>query len=245
MNFLLYEGTPRYEAEAVKTIGLLGGMSWQSSQLYYKLMNEGVAGRLGGLHSAKIVMYSVDLEPIERMQVEGRWAEAGQVLGDAAVALERAGADLLVLCTNTMHKVAPDIEARLKIPLLHIADVTAAAVAGAGIRRVGLLATRFTMEQEFYRQRLAGHGLEVIVPGPADRERVHRVIYDELCRGQVEATSRTAFIEIVQRLAEQGAQGVILGCTEIGMLIQHEHSPLPLFDTTSLHAAAAVDRALS
>jgi aspartate racemase len=229
----------------VKTIGLLGGMSWESSQLYYKLINQGVARRLGGLHSAKLMMYSVDFEPIERMQCEGRWTEAGRVLGDAAVAVERGGAEMLLLCTNTMHKVAADIESRVSIPLLHIADVTAAAVTSSGVRRVGLLATRFTMEERFYLERLAGHGLDVVVPGARDRERVHQVIYDELCRGRIDESSRTALMEIVHTLEREGVQGVILGCTEIGMLLEQKDSPLPLYDSTTLHAEAAVDRALS
>jgi aspartate racemase len=229
----------------MKTIGLLGGMSWESSHLYYKLINQRVARRLGGLHSAKLMMYSVDFEPIERMQREGRWTEAGRVLGDAAVAVERGGADMLLLCTNTMHKVAAEIESRIRIPLLHIADVTAAAVTSSGVRRVGLLATRFTMEERFYVERLAGHGLDVVVPSARDRERVHQVIYDELCRGRIEEFSRTAFIEIVHALEREGVEGVILGCTEIGMLLEQKDSPLPLYDSTTLHAEAAVDRALS
>jgi aspartate racemase len=229
----------------MKTIGLIGGMSWESSALYYQVVNEGIKERLGGLHSAEVILYSVDFEPIERMQAEGRWADAGRRLAEAAASLERAGADFLVLCTNTMHRVAEDIEAAVAIPLLHIADPTADAVKRRGLRRVGLLGTRFTMEQAFYRDRLVHqHGLDVRVPGEAARERVHRVIYDELCLGRIVDSSRTAYQEIVQDLARDGAEAVILGCTEITMLLKPADVEIPLFDTTRLHAEAAVDRAL-
>lgn len=230
----------------MKTIGVLGGMSWESTLPYYRLLNQGVARRLGGLHSARVVLWSVDFHDIEILQDAGRWEEAGEELAAAARALEAAGADFLVLATNTMHRVAPAIEAAVGIPLLHIADATAAAVEQAGIARVGLLGTRFTMEQDFYRGRLEKrHGLEVLVPGPEGRETVHRVIYDELCRGQVREESRRTFARILRQLAERGAQGVILGCTEIGLLVTPEDSPVPLFDTTEIHAAAAVERALA
>lgn len=229
----------------MKTIGLIGGMSWESTVPYYRLINEGVKQRLGGLHSARLVLYSVDFHAIERLQHAGRWDEAGMLLADAARALQAAGAELLVLCTNTMHKVAPAIEAAVTISLLHIADPTAAAAKGAGIETVGLLGTRFTMEEDFYRGRLeARHGLRVLIPEAADREVVHRVIYDELCLGATREESRAAYRAIIDRLVAQGAAGIILGCTEIGLLVKPEDSPVPLFDTTALHAASAVDFAL-
>lgn len=229
----------------MKTIGLIGGMSWESTVPYYAQINEAVRERLGGLHSAKIALYSVEFAEIERMQHEGRWDDAGAVLADAARRLESAGADFLVLCTNTMHLVAPQIEGAVSIPLLHIADPTAAAVASRGIRTVGLLATRFTMEKEFYRARLERAGLRVITPDADDREVVHRVIYDELCVGRVESASREAYKAVMQRLVAAGAEGIILGCTEIGLLVGPDDASVPLFDTTSLHARAAVERALS
>ena len=230
----------------MKVIGLIGGMSWESTVPYYRLINEGVKARLGGLHSAKIVLYSVDFAEIERLQHRGEWDEAGALLADAARALERAGADFVVLCTNTMHKVAPAIEAAVAIPLLHIADPTAAAIHQAGLSCVGLLGTRFTMEQDFYRARLTDrHGIDVVIPDDDDRALVHRVIYEELCLGRVEEASRLAYRDVIQRLVAQGAQGVILGCTEISTLVGVEDAAVPLFDTTGLHAAAAVQVALA
>lgn len=230
----------------MKVIGLIGGMSWESTVPYYRLINEGVKARLGGLHSAKIVLYSVDFAEIERLQHRGEWDEAGALLADAARALERAGADFVVLCTNTMHKVAPAIEAAVAIPLLHIADPTAAAIHQAGLSCVGLLGTRFTMEQDIYRARLTDrHGIDVVIPDDDDRALVHRVIYEELCLGRVEEASRLAYRDVIQRLVAQGAQGVILGCTEISMLVGVEDAAVPLFDTTGLHAAAAVQVALA
>ena len=229
----------------MKTIGLIGGMSWESTANYYRDINERVKQRLGGLHSARILLYSVDFQEIERLQHQGRWDEAGEQLGDIARRLEGAGADVVALCTNTMHKVAPAIEAALRVPFLHIADPTAQAVKQAGIGRIGLLGTRFTMEEDFYRGRLVErHGLDVIVPEPAERETVHRVIYDELCLGKVEERSRRAYRDIIAHLVERGAEGVILGCTEIAMLVSPADSPVPLFDTTQLHAVSAVDFAL-
>ncbi|MEW6513853.1 MAG: aspartate/glutamate racemase family protein [Pseudomonadota bacterium] len=229
----------------MKTIGLIGGMSWESTVPYYRLINEGVKQRLGGLHSARVVLYSVDFHDIERLQHAGRWDEASALLAAAARSLQAAGADFLVLCTNTMHKVAPAIEAAVTIPLLHIADPTADAVKQAGIRTVGLLGTRFTMEQDFYRGRLeARHGLKVVIPETMDRDVVHRVIYDELCLGVTREESRAAYRAIIGRLVTQGAQGIILGCTEIGLLVKTEDAPVPLFDTTALHAASAVEFAL-
>lgn len=229
----------------MKTIGLIGGMSWESTVPYYRRINELVKLRLGGLHSARIVLFSVDFHDIERLQHAGKWDEAGECLASAARTLEAAGADFLVLCTNTMHKVAAAIEGAVAIPLLHIADPTAAAVKQARMRTVGLLGTRFTMEQEFYRGRLeTQHGIRVLVPAEADREIVHRVIYTELCLGVVLEQSRAAYREVIARLVERGAEGVILGCTEIGMLVSPPDSPVPLFDTTDIHAASAVEYAL-
>ena len=229
----------------MKTIGLIGGMSWESTVPYYQVINRVVGERLGSLHSAKIALYSVDFHEIEQLQHAARWAESGAILADAARAVRRAGADFLVLCTNTMHKVAPQIEAAVDIPLLHIADATAARVTAAGMRTVGLLGTRFTMEQDFYRGRLEErHGLEVLTPPAEDRDLVHRVIYGELCLGQVLDGSRAAFRDVVAGLVTRGAQGVILGCTEIGLLLRPEDAPVPLFDTAKIHAEAAAVYAL-
>jgi len=229
----------------MKTIGLIGGMSWESTQIYYRLINQGVKARLGGLHSARLVLYSVDFAEIEALQRRGDWAATAQILGEAARYLAAAGADFLVLCTNTMHRVAPQLEQAVEIPLLHIANATAKALHCQGVTRVGLLGTRFTMEQAFYRERLEAQGIRVLVPDAAQRERVHTIIYDELCRGEIRADSRAAYLEIVASLAGQGAQGVILGCTEIGLLIQADDTDVPLFDTTAIHAEQAVEAALA
>lgn len=230
----------------MKILGLLGGMSWESTQLYYRLVNERVKQRLGGLHSAKLVLYSVDFHEIEALQRAGEWDRAGEVLAEAAKSLGAAGAQALVLCTNTMHKVAGAIEAAAPMPLLHIADPTGDALRAAGVTRVGLLGTRFTMEQAFYVDRLrTRHGLDVLVPPADDRELVHRVIYDELCLGQVNDASREAYRAVMQRLVARGAQAVILGCTEITMLVGDADASVPLFDTTALHARHAADWALS
>mgnify|MGYP002476329470 CR=1 FL=1 len=229
----------------MKIIGLIGGMSWESSLEYYRLVNAGVKARLGGLHSAKCVLVSVDFAEIEALQSSARWVEAGQCMAEAAQSLERAGAEGVVLCTNTMHKLADQIEAAVRIPFLHIADATAEKVKAAGLSRVGLLGTRFTMEQDFYAGRLRDrHGLEVLTPPETERETVHRVIYDELVLGQIKAASRAAFAGIMRGLAARGAQGIILGCTEIGLLVGQADSPVPLFDTTRIHAEAAVDWAV-
>ncbi len=229
----------------MKTIGLIGGMSWESSLEYYRLINEGVKARLGGFHSARSIMYSVDFQDIEELQHKGDWPETARILAGAAAGLEAAGADFLVLCTNTMHKVAPRIEAAVGIPLLHIADAAARRISAAGLKRIGLLGTRFTMEDDFYKGRLtSGHGLDVIVPGAADREAVHKVIYGELVLGRVLQGSRDMMAGIIERLVAEGAEGVILGCTEIGLLVKDEDSRVPLFDTTVIHAEAAVDLAL-
>lgn len=226
----------------MKTLGLIGGMSWESTVPYYRLINEGIKARLGGLHSAKLVLYSVDFAEVEQLQSAGRWQEAGQMLAQAAQSLQAAGAQGLVLCTNTMHKVADAIESAVDLPLIHIADATAQAVQTANLQRVGLLGTRFTMEQDFYKARLQNaFGLDVLVPEPADRDEVHRIIYQELCLGQVHGASRDIYREVIQRLIAQGAQGIILGCTEIGLLVDATDSAVPLFDTTALHAQAAVD----
>jgi aspartate racemase len=230
----------------MKVIGLIGGMSWESSAAYYRLVNEGVRARLGGQHNARSLLYTVDFAGVEAMQRAGRWDEAGDVLADAALRLERGGAHCVVLCTNTMHKLAERIEAAVRIPLLHIVDATAAALAAAGFDRVGLLATAFTMEEEFYRGRLRERfGVETVVPGETDRRLVHRVIYDELCQGVVRAESRAAYAEVMRDLARRGAQAIVLGCTEIMLLVGPADSAVPLFDTTALHAAAAVDFALT
>ena len=229
----------------MKTIGLLGGMSWESTQTYYKLINEGVRERLGGLHSAQLVLYSLDFEPIERLQNADRWDDAATILADAARSIEAAGADFLVLCTNTMHKVAPSIEAAISIPLLHIADATADAIKAAGLSTVGLLGTRFTMTEEFYRGRLTGqHGIEVLVPDESERETIDRVIFDELCLGKVLDESHERYRDIMHALAARGAQAIVLGCTEISMLVAPEDAPVPLFDTTRIHAERAVEAAL-
>jgi len=229
----------------MKTIGLLGGMSWESTELYYRLINEGVKARLGGLHSARIAMVSVDFQEIETMQHQGDWEGAGRVLAQAAQQVEAAGADFLLICTNTMHKVAPQIQAAIHIPILHLADATAKRIQAAGIKRIGLLGTNFTMEQDFYKGRLQAHGLEVLVPPQADREIVHRVIYDELCLGQVKEASRAEYLRIMADLGQRGAEGIIEGCTEIVMLVQQPHTEILLFDTTSIHAEAAVVEALA
>ena len=229
----------------MKTIGLIGGMSWESTLGYYKRVNEAARERLGGLHSARLVLYSVDFHDIERLQQAGDWDAAGALLADAARSLAAAGADFIVLCTNTMHKVAGAIESAVSIPLLHIADPTATAIKAAGCTRVGLLGTRFTMEQAFYRDRLRAHGLDVLVPGERGREHVHRVIYDELCLGIVREDSRAAYRDIMRGLVESGAEAIILGCTEIALLVGAADAAVPVFDTTSLHAQAAVDLALT
>ncbi|WP_068830600.1 aspartate/glutamate racemase family protein [Pseudomonas sp. BMS12] len=230
----------------MQTIGLIGGMSWESTLPYYRQINETVRERLGGLHSARLVLYSVDFHEIERLQHKGDWTAAGALLAEAAQALQRAGADFLVLATNTMHKVADAIDSAVEIPLLHIADPTASAIRAAGLQRIGFLGTRFTMEQPFYRERLEQlHGIEVLVPDAAQRELVHRVIYEELCLGRVLDESRQAYRQVIANLVERGAQAVILGCTEIGLLVGAEDASVPLFDTTVLHAQAAAERALA
>ncbi|HVJ37713.1 MAG TPA: aspartate/glutamate racemase family protein [Stenotrophomonas sp.] len=222
-----------------KTIGLIGGMSWVSTLPYYRHINQTIQRTCGGLHSARLLLYSIDFHDLELLQRAGDWDRAGEHLASAAKALHAGGADFLVLCSNTMHCVAPAIEAATPLPLLHVADATADALAAAGMRKIGLLGTRFTMEQPFYRQRLAARGFEVIVPEAGDRALVHQVIYDELCQGVLREASRQAFREVMARLAAAGAEGLILGCTEIGLLVGAADAAVPLFDTGTLHAEAA------
>lgn len=229
----------------MKTIGMIGGMSWESSVEYYRLTNRAVQQRLGGVHSAKSVLVSVDFAEVEALQRQGDWEAATKMMIAAARQVQAGGADFLLICTNTMHKMAEEVQAAVEIPLLHIADATAEKVKADGLQRVGLLGTRFTMEQDFYRGRLVErHGLEVLIPGEAEREVVHRVIYDELVKGVIRAESKAAYVGIIEKLVAAGAQGIILGCTEIGLLVKPADSPAPLFDTTLIHALAAVDYAL-
>lgn len=228
----------------MKTIGLIGGMSWESTAEYYRFLNEFTRDRLGGLHSARCVLYSVNFAEIEQLQVQGFWADAGEILAAAAQCLEAAGADLVLICTNTMHKVADVVGAAVSIPLLHLADTTADAVRASGLRRVGLLGTAFTMEQDFYRGRLEAGGLDVRIPDTDGRALVHQVIYEELCLGIVRDESRTAYQKVIKDLVAAGAEGIILGCTEIELLIGPGDSPVPIFPTARLHAEAAVDAAL-
>lgn len=229
----------------MRRIGLIGGMSWESSALYYQLLNQRIAAGLGGLHSAECVLYSVDFADIEQMQTQGRWDDAGHRLAEAARSLEAAGADVALLCTNTMHKVYDQVQSAVSIPLLHLGDATAAAVGAAGLHTVGLLGTGFTMDEPFYRERLERHGLAVLVPGQTDRGLVHRVIYDELCKGIVLPSSRAAYQDVISRLVERGAQGIVLGCTEIELLVGQADSPVPVFPTTRIHVDAAVEHALA
>ncbi len=228
----------------MKTIGLLGGMSWESTVPYYRIINEEIRSALGGLHSAKVLLYSVDFQEIEACQAAGDWDRSAALLSDAAAGLERAGADFLVLCTNTMHRVAPQIAGRVGIPLLHIADTVTAALQAEGISRAALLGTKYTMGQAFYREKLTQAGIEVLVPEGKDAELVNRVIYDELCLGILSEESKRSYLRMIGQLTEQGAQGIVLGCTEIGLLIRQEDTGVPLFDTACIHALAAVRYAL-
>lgn len=226
----------------MKTAGLLGGMSWESTAGYYKAINEGVKNKLGGLHSAQIAMFSVDFAPIEELQHQGDWDGAASILSEAAKKIEAAGADFLLICTNTMHKVAPQIEKAIKIPILHIADATAEVLVENGIKKIGLLGTAFTMEQEFYKGRLKeNYGLEVIVPNATDRKIVHMIIYNELCVGKIEKNSKIEYLRIIDQLAKDGAEAVILGCTEISMLVKQSDTAITLYDTTQIHANKAVE----
>ncbi|MNJ48237.1 Aspartate racemase [compost metagenome] len=229
----------------MRTIGLIGGMSWESSMEYYRIINEQVKNKLGGLHSAKCILYSVDFAEIERYQSEGNWKQAGDVLGEAAYALENGGADFIVICTNTMHKVIDNIQKRISIPILHIADATSLQIKAEGIRAVGLLGTKYTMEEDFYKSRLEANDIKVIIPDKTDREIVNKVIYDELCLGKIVDTSRDYYKGVIKRLIANGADGVILGCTEIGLLIKSADSEVPLFDTVLIHAIEAVNQSLA
>ena len=227
----------------MRTIGLLGGMSWESTALYYQLLNEGAATRLGGLHSAPIVLHSVDFAPIEQMQVAGRWDEAGSILADAAQGLVSAGAELVALATNTMHKVSAPIEAAIEVPFVHLIDATAAALTQDGLSQVGLLATGFTMEDGFYAERMRQHGIDVLVPDPDDRAEVHRVIYEELCLGLIKDSSRDRYLDVARRLENSGAQGLVLGCTEIELLLRPGDTTLRQYPTTAVHVDAILDAA--
>ncbi|CFQ31669.1 MULTISPECIES: aspartate/glutamate racemase family protein [Yersinia] len=229
----------------MKILGLIGGMSWESTIPYYRMINQQVKEQLGGLHSAKIILYSVDFHEIEQLQVKGDWQSAAKVLSDAAVSLKLAGAEVVVVCTNTMHKVADDIEAASGLPLLHIADATAAQIKQQGINKIGLLGTRYTMEQDFYRGRLTEkHDIEVITPDSADREVINRIIYEELCLGVINDISRQEYRRIIGKLEQQGVQGIIFGCTEITLLVNAQDASVPVFDTTAIHAKAAAEYAL-
>ena len=228
----------------MKTIGMIGGMSWESTSLYYRLINEETKRRLGGLHSARIAMVSLDFQDIETLQMQDDWDAAADILVDGAQRVEKAGADFLLICTNTMHKVADKVAAAIDIPLLHLADATAERITESGIETVGLLGTRFTMEHDFYKGRLERHGIKVLTPDAAGRELVHRVIYEELCLGITTGKSRTAFIEVIDELAERGASAVVQGCTEIGLLVNEQHTGVTLFDTSRIHAERAVALAL-
>lgn len=230
----------------MKTIGLLGGMSWESTTSYYKAINEGVKQALGGFHSAKICMYSVDFDEIEKLQTKGDWPATAEILSRAARSIEAGGADFLIICTNTMHKVAPEIGSTVSIPILHIADATAEKLLADRVKRVGLLGTRFTMEQDFYKGRLTDKfGIDVIVPDTEQRDTVHKIIFSELCLGKISNRSRERYLKIINDLHAKGAEAVILGCTEIALLVQQKHTPVPLYDTTEIHAAQAVKFALS
>lgn len=228
----------------MKTIGLLGGMSWESTIPYYRIINEEVHNTLGGLHSAKIILYSVEFDEIEKCQSGNRWEESGEILGKAAKGIEAAGADFILICTNTMHKVAPQIASMIQIPIIHIADATADELDKCHIKRVGLLGTKYTMTQDFYKKRLTDRGIEVLIPDEADVETVNTVIFDELCVGKIREESRKEFQRIIEKLKEDGAEGVILGCTEIGLLIQQSDVSVPVFDTTVIHARKAAQIAM-
>lgn len=228
----------------MKTIGLLGGMSWESTIPYYRIINEEVHNTLGGLHSAKIILYSVEFDEIEKCQSGNRWEESGEILGKAAKGIEAAGADFILICTNTMHKVAPQIASMIQIPIIHIADATADELDKCHIKRVGLLGTKYTMTQDFYKNRLTDRGIEVLIPDEADVETVNTVIFDELCVGKIREKSRKEFQRIIEKLKEDGAEGVILGCTEIGLLIQQSDVSVPVFDTTVIHARKAAQIAM-
>lgn len=230
--------------DMMKTIGLIGGMSWESTVTYYQVINETIKKQLGGLHSAKCILYSVDFDEIEKYQAGGEWDKSADILSEAAQALEWAGADYIVICTNTMHKVAPEIGRRIHIPILHIADMTAAELQKQGIKKVGLLGTKYTMRQDFYKNILIEQGIEVVIPNDADVDVVNRIIYDELCLGKISEQSKDIYLDIIMKLAQDGAQGIILGCTEIGLLVRQSDTDIPLFDTTLIHAEQAALKSL-
>ncbi|WP_102275531.1 aspartate/glutamate racemase family protein [Cytobacillus massiliigabonensis] len=229
----------------MKTIGLIGGMSWESSAEYYRIINEEVKKRLGGLHSAKCLLYSVNFEEVERFQAEGKWEEAGNLLGEVAYALEKGGADFIVICTNTMHKVIEYIKRKIKIPILHIAEATATQIKKSNVHTVGLLGTKYTMEHDFYKSRIESNGIKVLVPNNTEREIVNKIIFEELCLGKIKSSSREYYNKVIKNLINSGAEGIILGCTEIGLLVKQEDSEVPLFDTTLIHAMEAVNTALA
>ena len=229
----------------MKTIGMIGGMSWESSAEYYRQINEEVKRQLGGLHSAKVILFSVDFDEIEKCQSEGRWDEAGQILGEAAYSLEKAGADFIVICTNTMHKVIDQISQRTSLKILHIVDETAAQIKKLGIKKIGLLGTKYTIEQDFYKSRIQSQNIDVLIPNENDRDLINKTIFNELCLGIIHQSSREYFKRIIEDLAAEGAEGIILGCTEIGLLINQTDTPVPLFDTTEIHAHGAVKKALN
>jgi len=243
LNIIGYIFSEKGEA-FMKTIGLIGGMSWESSVEYYRTINEEVKNRLGGLHSAKCLLYSVDFEEIERYQVEGDWESAGNVLGDVALSLEKAGAEFIVICTNTMHKVIDNINKKISIPILHIADATVKQIKISNFKTIGLLGTKYTMEQDFYKSRIESNGIKVIVPNKEDRNRINDVIYEELCLGKIKQSSKEYYQFVIKQLIDEGAEGIILGCTEIGLLVNPGDSEVPLFDTTAIHAIESVNRAL-
>ena len=223
----------------MKTIGLIGGMSWESTVTYYKIINETVKEKLGGLHSAKCILYSVDFQEIEECQANGNWEKSGEILGEAAYNLEKAGADFIVICTNTMHKVVNQIKEKISIPILHIAEMTAEKILEKGLKNIALLGTKYTMEQDFYKSKLIEKGINVIIPDKNDIEIINEVIYDEICLGIINSNSKKKFLEIVDKLRNKGAEGIILGCTEIGLLIKNEDTDVPLFDTAIIHAEQA------
>jgi len=228
----------------MNTIGLIGGMSWESSAEYYRLLNEEVKRQLGGLHSAKCILYSVDFLEIEHFQARGEWDKAGEVLADAAYSLENAGASFIIICTNTMHKVIDRIQQRITIPILHIADATAHRIVETGLQKIALLGTKYTMEQDFYKARVETFGITVLVPQAEERVEINRIIYDELCLGEIKDSSKNYYLQVIDNLVQSGVQGVILGCTEIGLLIKQNHVDIPVFDTTMIHAQAAVNKAI-
>ena len=228
----------------MKTIGLIGGMSWESTVTYYQMINEGIKDSLGGLHSAKVLLYSVDFFEIEALMPRGAWDEAAELLGDVAQRLEAAGADMILICTNTLHKVAPQVQSRIRVPLVHIAEAAAEELLSKGITRVGLLGTKYTMTQEFYREKLTERGIDVLIPEGEEIDLVNRVIFDELCLGVVKEDSKAAYLKVIANLQARGAQGILLGCTELGLIVSQEDVSLPLFDTTVIHAKKAIELAL-